>query len=84
MTITFTKDDISAEAIDAIRLNFNPSNDPGIQEIKMLTGRLITIFGAIRDDKAKGAGREAAVAITSMQTASMWGVLAASKGFGPK
>jgi len=82
--VAFGPGDISESARDAIRLSFNPSGDARIQEIKMLTGRLITICEGIRDEPGKGAGREAAVAVTNLQTASMWAVLAASKGFGPR
>lgn len=71
---------ISATAADAIRYKFNPSADDDVTKIKDLTGTLITLMERIRDRNGGVAGREAAVAITNIQTASMWSVLAATKG----
>lgn len=71
---------LSAAAKDAIRAKFNPSGLDEVSEIKLLTGTLITKLEGIRDRDGGKAGREAAVAITQVQTASMWAVLAATKG----
>lgn len=71
---------ISATAADAIRLKFNPSDLSDVAELKALTGAVITKMEGIRDRDGGKAGREAAVAITNLQTASMWCVLAATKG----
>lgn len=71
---------ISATAADAIRHKFNPSDRSDVAAIKDLTGTLITMLEGIRDRDGGKAGREAAVAITNIQTASMWAVLAATKG----
>lgn len=71
---------ISATAVDAIRHKFNPSDLGDVAKIKDLTGTLITVMEGIRDRNGGKAGREAAVAITNLQTASMWCVLAATKG----
>lgn len=71
---------ISATAADAIRHRFNPSDLGEVTHIKDLTGTLITLLERIRDRDGGKAGREAAVAITNVQTASMWAVLAATKG----
>lgn len=71
---------ISASAADAIRHKFNPSDLGDVAKIKDLTGTLITFMEDIRDRDRGKAGREAAVAITNLQTASMWCVLAATKG----
>lgn len=72
-------DDISETAREAVRLSFNPSGDQTVYRLKLLAAALITEYEAVRDRNPQ-AGREAAVAITNMQTASMWGVLAATKG----
>lgn len=72
--------DISPTAADAIRHKFNPSDRGDVASIKDLTGTLITMLERIRDRDDGKAGREAAVAITNIQTASMWAVLAATKG----
>jgi hypothetical protein len=72
--------EISATAADAIRHKFNPSDRSDVAAIKDLTGTLITMLEGIRDRNGGAAGREAAVAITNIQTASMWAVLAATKG----
>lgn len=74
------KVNISPSAADAIRHKFNPSDRSDVAEIKDLTGTLITMLEGIRDRDGGKAGREAAVAITNIQTASMWAVLAATKG----
>lgn len=71
---------ISESAADAIRLKFNPSADDDVGRIKMFTAGLITHLEYIRDRNGGAAGREAAAAITQIQTASMWSVLAATKG----
>lgn len=71
---------ISTSAADAIRHKFNPSDRNDVATIKDLTGTLITFLESIRDRNNGLAGREAAVAITNIQTASMWAVLAATKG----
>ncbi len=71
---------ISKTAADAIRHKFNPSDLGDVARIKDLTGTLITMLEQIRDRNGGVAGREAAVAITNVQTASMWAVLAATKG----
>ena len=71
---------LSATAADAVRLGFNPSKSPDVEQIKQRTAELIALMEIIRDRERGLAGREAAVAITSLQTASMWCVLAATKG----
>lgn len=80
MEIILHDTNVSATAKDAIRARFNPSNLGEVDEIKLLTGTLITKLEGIRDRDGGKAGREAAVAITNVQTASMWAVLAATKG----
>lgn len=72
--------DTSNSAKDAVRKDFNPSGNPDVAEIKGMTSALVTKMEGIRDRDGGKAGREAAVAITQIQTASMWCVLAATKG----
>ena len=71
---------MSDTANEAVRRNFNPSGNSDVAAIKERTSELITIMEGIRDRDNGKAGREAAVAITNLQTASMWCVLAATKG----
>ena len=70
----------TATAKDAVRKDFNPSGNQDVAEIKAATAALVTKMEGIRDRNNGLAGREAAVAITNLQTASMWCVLAATKG----
>jgi hypothetical protein len=69
----------SPSANEAVRRDFNPSGSPDVAAIKERTSELITIMETIRDRDGGKAGREAAIAITNLQTASMWCVLAATK-----
>ena len=71
---------VSETAKDAVRRDFNPSGNQDVTNIKTMTSELIAYMEAIRDRDGGKAGREAAVAITQLQTASMWCVLAATKG----
>lgn len=75
--------DISETAKQAIRLAFNPSGDPRVVRLKMLAAAFITECQGVQAELPEGA-REAAVAITNMQTASMWAVLAATTNAPPK
>lgn len=70
----------TATAKDAVRKDFNPSGNQDVAEIKAITASLISKMEMIRDRDGGKAGREAAVAITQIQTASMWCVLAATTG----
>lgn len=81
MQKTIDETELSAEAKESIRFSFNPSGDVTVNDIKFLACALMTAYQAIRDRNDKAAAREASVAITNLQTASMWGVLAATKGF---
>lgn len=66
------------EGAEAVRFKFNPSFNPDVTRIKSLTGTLISELMRLQKAKPE-AGREFAVAITHLQTASMWAVLAAIK-----
>lgn len=78
-SMSLANSDLSESAKEAIRFTFNPSGDATVHRIKFLAAALVTEYEKIRDNGP--GGREAAVAITNLQTASMWGVLAATKGF---
>lgn len=69
--------DVSPTAADHIRHKFNPSDNSNVAQIKDLTGTLITLIERIGMDKAPA---ETTIAIRHIQTASMWSVLAATKG----
>ena len=71
-------DKISDSAREAVRLGFNPSGDPTVLALKTKAAELLTLY---EDVMSRGhAGREMAVAITHLQTASMWAVSGATKG----
>lgn len=70
---------ITDEGAEAIQFKFNPSGLESVNRIKTLTGALITELKDQQRMKPEAA-REFAVAITEVQTASMWAVLAATKG----
>lgn len=61
-------------ALQAIRFSFNPSGEPDVMILKALAAAFIRECQRIQQDRPS-VGREMAVAITNMQTASMWGVL---------
>jgi len=70
---------ITPEAAEPVRFTFNPSGLDTVNRLKSLSAAFIA--ECQRQQSLKGeAGREFAVAITNMQTASMWAVLAATKG----
>lgn len=70
---------ITAEAAEAVRFNFNPAGLDDVNRLKSLSAAFVA--ECQRQQAANpDAGREFAVAITNMQTASMWSVLATTKG----
>lgn len=70
---------LSDSAKDHIRHKFNPSGLPEVNNLKALSGAFITYVEHLQKAHPHAA-RELAVAITNMQTASMWAVLGATKG----
>ncbi len=60
----------------AVGLNFNPSKDPTVKELKELYARIIDILDADRGSNRDERARLASVAITEAQTAQMWAVKA--------
>ena len=68
----------SDAALEAIRFTFNPSLIDEVTQLKALAAAFLTKCDDIARSKP-WAGRELAVAKTNMQTASMWGVLGATK-----
>ncbi len=80
--------DITETAAERANMGFNPANDPVIDEIKTLTAALYSICeGIIKDeecyvsDKANHAKREAATAMTQLQSAAMFAVQARARSF---
>lgn len=69
---------ITSDAAEAVRFTFNPSGLNTVNRIKSLSSALISECMAQQKDNPNAA-REFAVAITNMQTASMWAVLGATK-----
>lgn len=72
---------VTGEAEAAVRFTFNPSGLQNVNRLKALAAAFITECKRIQAEApgpGPGAARDAAVAITNMQTASMWGVLAAT------
>ena len=68
---------VSTSAADLVRYKFNPSGLADVQRIKFIAAALISECEVIRDAKGPGA-REAAIAITDVQKASMMAVAAAT------
>ena len=68
---------ITNTAADLVRMGFNPSQMPQVDRLKALAAAFVSECEAMRDARGKGA-REAAIAITEMQGASMFAVAAAT------
>lgn len=64
---------------DAMGVNFNPSQDPKVTEIKALYAKIADILNEDRSDHRDERARYASVAITEAQTAQMWAVKAVTK-----
>lgn len=77
---TVSDDSLTKTSTDYVRLRFNPSGLDKVTKLKMLAAAFITECEYMQADREKEVGRECAVAITNMQTASMWAVSAATKG----
>ncbi len=71
------KSNISPAAAELVRMGFNLSRLESVDRIKALAAALISECEVIRDARGKGA-REAAIAITEIQTASFFAVAAAT------
>lgn len=68
---------ISSTAAKTVRMGFNPSSIQRVDRLKAIAAAFVSECEAMRDERGEGA-REAAVAITHMQTASMFAVAAAT------
>lgn len=65
----------------AVGLNFNPSDNKKVQEIKEQAAAFINICNDLRNEATDNEiKRMSAVAITEAQTAQMWAVKAATWG----
>jgi len=67
--------DASETALKMVRYQFNPSQRGDVADIKLAAAHLITL---LERQKGGPGAREAAIAITHVQTASMFGVAAAT------
>ena len=71
---------------DRVRLNFNPSENRRVSDLKLLAADFIDAVEKIRDDTREGAEdrgeimRLCALAQTSAEEAAMWAVKAATMG----
>jgi hypothetical protein len=70
---------IQQSAADAVRMTSNPSAKPQVERLKALAAAFISECDRVAAE-VPNSGREAAVARTNMQSASMWAVLAATTG----
>jgi hypothetical protein len=66
---------ITNDAATLVRMGFNPSQRPRVEAVKALAAALISHLQPLADVRGPGS-REAAIAITHLQTASMFGVAA--------
>lgn len=71
---------ITSEAAEAVRMSFNPSTRPDVDQLKALAAAFISKCDQVLASTRPDAARELATAKTHMQTASMWAVLGATKG----
>lgn len=71
---------VSTEAMDLVRLSFNPSSMERVAVLKSLAAAFISECEAIKAEAAGGGkgGREASIAITEAQGACMFAVAAAT------
>ena len=61
---------------EAVRMGFNPSTLPRVDAIKALAAALMSEMRAAGNEA--GDGRSAALAVTNVEQAAMWGVKAAT------
>ena len=69
---------ISNEAAETVRMGFNPSALPAVDELKALAAAFITACDNVVLASPSNSARFAAVAKTNMETAVMWAVKAAT------
>lgn len=62
-----------------VGVNFNPSNNPAVDDIKIRAAGLIDTLDAIAKDRAHPGARCAAIAMTEIESAAMWAVKAVTK-----
>ena len=76
LTVDMKDVEISDAAQRLVRLDFNPTANETVREIKTLTAALITVCQKLQTGPE--AGRAAAIAITEYETAAMFAVKAAT------
>jgi len=62
-----------------VGINFNPSSNSAVDEIKRGAATLIDFLKPIADDRAHPGARCAAIAMTEIESAAMWAVKAVTK-----
>jgi hypothetical protein len=71
--------DLSPEALDAVRLKFNPSGIQHVNALKVAAAALYQLNMNTQENTPEAVD-EVYTAKVNVQTASMWSVLAATKG----
>lgn len=71
--------EVSAEAMEAVNLAFNPSSHMKVTSLKVLGAVMLQACDIEQTDR-QHAGRDWAVARTNIETAVMWAVKAATRG----
>jgi hypothetical protein len=77
---SFTMVPVSTSAAALVRAGFNPSGNIRVGLLKTMAAAMISELETIRDDREHPGAREAAIAITQLQGASMFAVAAATAG----
>lgn len=72
-------EEVSTTAKEAMRVFFNPSQLDEVGRIKYAAARLFTLLEKLWEKGDRAAAREASIAMTHAQAASMWGVMGATK-----
>jgi hypothetical protein len=62
-----------------VGVNFNPSNNPMVDEIKNRAAELIELLNPISADRNHPGARCASIAMTEIESAAMWAVKAVTK-----
>ena len=62
-----------------VGVNFNPNNNPLVDEIKVRAAELIDMLAPIAEARTHPGSRCAAIAMTEIESAAMWAVKAITK-----
>ncbi len=79
MKIEISEETVAKSSLDAVRASFNPSGNERVDRIKLLGAALIEECElVIAENTCAAVVRAASVAMTSVETAVMWAVKAAT------